>query len=42
MVTNNSEEISKRINIIVIGLKSVSKCFVSTKDPPQKSMATKR
>jgi hypothetical protein len=36
------DEINNLTNMINMGLKLTNRCFVSTKDAPQKSMAKKR
>jgi hypothetical protein len=40
--TKIKEEINSLAKMIKMGLKSISRCFVSTKDAPQKSIAKKR
>jgi len=42
MDTNMMEEINNLTKMINMGLKLTNKCFVSTKEAPQKSMAKKR
>jgi len=41
-VAKMSEAMTQRAKLMVIGLKSVSKCLVSTKEPPHKNMEMRR